>query len=192
MSPLLGTLTLVTTITPQLYRWSIDQYLALSETGTFGDRRVELVNGDLWTMTPLGAWHGRATFRLARLLWADDVIVTDESLAIGTDSLPDPDVWVLAAAAEPVGRHGDRVNVYDPRDVVLVVEVSDTTRSADLGVKARLYAAAGFGCYWVVTPNGLHVHTEAGPKGYAAVATHQAGTSVSYRGRELSVAEILG
>lgn len=178
---------------PDLFRWTVEAYLAADAAGVFDPRRVELVNGDLWTMTPLGRWHGRTPFRLASLLTRPGVVVTAESLAIGSDSLPDPDLWVLAADAVPIGRVGDRVDVYDPADVRLVVEVSDTTVHADLTTKSALYARAGFGTYWVVTPDAVHVHTGPGPDGYRDRRTYRVGESVHcFDGASLDVAAIVG
>lgn len=65
--------------------------------------------------------------------------------------------------------------VWDPADVLLVVEVDDETVRADLTTKARLYGAAGFAVYWVVTREGVHEHTGPTPFGYRVIRRYWPG-----------------
>lgn len=101
--------------------------------------------------------------------------VTTESLVLAT-SVVDPDVWVRRTAAEPVRQASARLSVWDPADVLLVVKVGDEALQADLTVKARLYAAAGFAVYWVVSRDGVHVHTDPTGLGYRTVRQHRPAT----------------
>ena len=179
------------TAQPERYHWSVQDYLRASEADAFHGR-VELVDGEVWPVV-IGPWHGRTTMRCAQLLAADGVIVTQESLVTG-DSLPDPDVWVTRPDADEMQRLSPRAIRWHARDVLLVVEVSDETVQADLSVKTRLYGAAGYPVYWVVTPDAVFVHTEPDDAGYRTVVRHRAGDDLTlpYAERRVAVAELVG
>lgn len=148
------------------YRFSAAEFLQASDAGIFGER-VELVDGEVWRVV-LGRWHGDVTLAVARALPGAGHRVSASSLPSG-DDVPDPDVWVRREDAEPVAQLSERVVVWAAADVALVVEVSDETVRADLTVKARLYGAAGYAVYWVVTREGVHEHTGPYAEGYRRV-----------------------
>lgn len=152
------------------YRWTRQEFLRADDAGVF-DGRVELVNGEVWPVV-IGGWHGVTTASCARQVHVSGVVVTHESLVAG-DSLPDPDVWVRPAAATETDWLSQKVSRWDPADVLLVVEVSDATVQADLTTKATLYGAAGFAVYWVLTREGLHVHTGPDADGYRTVTRYR-------------------
>ncbi len=172
------------------YRWTTHAFLRAAAAGVF-DSRVELVDGEVWPVV-IGDWHGPTTMRIAYLLTAPDVLVTQQSLPTG-DSLPDPDVWLRRTGARPSGAVSPRVSRWDAADVLLVVEVSDETVAADLGDKARLYAAGGYPVYWVVTRTALYEHTEPAADGYRTVTRYGTGDEVrlQHGGAVLAVADLL-
>lgn len=176
---------------PLTYHWSIDEFLRAFEAGVF-DHRVELVDGDVWPVV-IGTWHGRTVMRVARLLPEVGAWVNAATLPSG-GSLPDPDCWVLRDGAKPVGTVGNRIDVWDPADVLLVVEISDQSMLADLQIKARLYGRAGYPVYWVVTEDVIYEHTNPTPEGYRNRAEHRRGDliPIGYAGTELAVADLLG
>lgn len=180
----------MTTATLQ-YRWSEQEFLRADAAGVF-DGRVELVDGEVWPVV-IGRWHGVATACCARLLHTVDVVVTTESLATG-GSLPDPDVWIRPVHATETSWLSPRVSRWQPADVLLVVEVSDETVTADLSVKARLYGAAGYAVYWVVTRDGVHEHTGPAADGYTTVRRYRAGESIPlpYANQTVAVDDLLG
>lgn len=173
------------------FHWTAEAYLRAWDADVF-DGRVELVEGEIW-MVPVGSWHGRTGVRLIRLLPEAGAQVMQSTLPTA-GSLPDPDCWVLRDGAVPVAVIGSRLDVWEPGDVLLVVEVSDATVVADLNRKARLYGAAGYPCYWVVTNDGVHVHTEPGPQGYGRRVVHGRGESVPvpYADLALAVDDVVG
>jgi hypothetical protein len=85
------------------------------------------------------------------------------------------DVTMRVARALPNDRGMQR---WAAEDVLLVVEVSDETLQYDLGRKAEMYAEAGFRVYWVVTQEGVHVHSEPTPTGYISRVLHRPGQQV--------------
>lgn len=173
------------------YRWTQQGFLLAEAAGAF-EGRVELVEGEVWPV-PIGRWHGRATARCIQLLAADGVIVTTESLATG-DSLPDPDVWACPSDAREGDRLSARISLWNAADVLLVVEVSDETVAEDLGIKARLYGAAGYAVYWVVTRDTVFEHTGPGADGYRTVVRHRRGDEIRlpYAERTVTVADLVG
>lgn len=172
------------------YRWSREGYLRAWEAGAF-EGRVEYVDGEVIPVV-IGSWHGRVTMRLGRLLPDEQAEITAATLP-AAGSLPDPDCWVLRAGASPVGQITERVAEWRPEDVLLVVEVSDETVALDLTTKAGLYGAAGYGTYWVVTPEAVYVHTDPTPEGYRVRTELRIGDHVvvPYAEGVLSVEELI-
>ena len=176
---------------PLAYHWSVGEFLRAWEAGVF-DHRVELVDGDVWPVV-IGSWHGETVLQVAAMLRHPRVRVTAATLPTG-ESLPDPDCWVRRAEAEPVGTVGSRLEVWDPADVLLVVEVSDETMLADLEIKAGLYGRAGYPVYWVVTRDAIYEHTTPTTRGYHTRNEYRLGEQIplAYAGTELPVADLLG
>ena len=81
----------------------------------------------------------------------------------------------LPGGAREADRVSVRVSRWAPADVLLVVEVSDETVLADLDLKRRLYGAAGYAVYWVITRNAVFEHTEPDGEGYRTLVRHRRG-----------------
>jgi Uma2 family endonuclease len=144
----------------------------MAELGILGeDERLELVDGEIVKMSPKGARHQSAARRIARRLrrvfdenhWT---VMENSALALDTFRERYPDVLVARGGEET---YDDRV--AGPSDVVLVVEVSDTTLEKDVGVKGPEYAAAGIPQYWVanMAQRRLEVRDDPAPGGYQNV-----------------------
>jgi hypothetical protein len=178
-------------VAPLTYRWSPSEFLRAWEAGAF-DHRVELVDGEVWPVV-IGSWHGRIQMRLAVVLAQEGVLLTSATLPSG-DSLPDPDCWVQRADAKPVGTLGSKLEVWDPTDVLLVVEVSDDSVIADLNIKATLYGRSGYSTYWVVTRDAVYEHTSPSPQGYRTRTEYRRGERipVAYAGADIAVTDLLG
>lgn len=146
----------------------VEEFQAMVELGLFEDTHVELLGGVLVEMSPQGAPHNTVIRRLNRLLMAG----LDDSLELGVQvpllvddiSQPEPDFMII-----PAGLAFDEM----PSRALLVAEVSVSSRSFDMGVKARRYAAAGYPEYWVVDSVRLEVvvHTGPSPDGWQDVRT---------------------
>ena len=50
------------------YRWSVEDFLHPWDVGAFGERRVELVGGEVWSASPVGSWHGATAVRVIRTI----------------------------------------------------------------------------------------------------------------------------
>ena len=139
---------------------TVAEFHRMGEVGILGeDDRVELLEGVLTVMSPIGPRHALAVDALMRLLVAavgDRARVRIQNpVTLDNGSEPTPDVVVARNRwrGYPASHPG-------PDDVLLLVEVSDSTIRADLGAKRALYARAGIAEYWVVdlTKDVVHVH----------------------------------
>ncbi|HEV2270255.1 MAG TPA: Uma2 family endonuclease [Steroidobacteraceae bacterium] len=143
---------------------SIDRYEKMAAAGVLTrDDRVELVDGEILEMAPIGTRHGSAAGRLLKRLIlsvGDEAIVRAENpVNLGTLSQPQPDLLLLRPRADDYvdSRPG-------PQDVLLLIEVSDTTLDFDQGTKRNLYATFGIREYWVVDVNDRCLVAYSDPK----------------------------
>lgn len=135
-------------------RFTADEYLAMGDAGILrAEDRVELIDGDIVAMTPIGRRHVALVNRLTRLfvgrLGEGAIVQPQGSLRLDFSTEPQPDLAVL--------RHRD--DFYEtgsrpaPDDILLLIEVADTSLRYDLTTKAALYARHGIGEYWVIDLN---------------------------------------
>jgi len=135
-------------------RFSVADFYRMGELGLFApDERIELIDGELVKMPPFGPGHAGCVDEFADLLRVrlpDTVIVrTQNPIRLHDQAEPDPDIAVV------VRRSGYyRAGHPSPSDVLLVIEVADSSLAYDLGIKAPMYAAAGIAEYWVVDLTG--------------------------------------
>jgi Uma2 family endonuclease len=135
-------------VTVQLRRWTRQEYDRMIDAGVLTtDDHVELIDGEIVTMTPQKSRHATAV-RLAdtalRRAFGDGVDVRSQlPLALGDDSEPEPDLSVV------VGAPRDYRDEH-PTTALLVVEVSDSTVVFDRTKKAGVYARARIADYWLV------------------------------------------
>jgi len=122
-----------------------DQYRKLGELGYWEDERVELLEGVVVKMSPIGLPHTRfhalLTTWLARALPRDLLVSAGGPYVASRISEPVPDIAVVREEV---------LRVELPKDALLIIEVSDSSLRKDRGVKARIYAGAGVRDYWVV------------------------------------------
>ncbi len=132
---------------PQQIRWTSDEYYRLAELGFFEGKRVELIEGEIFTMAPMGSSHATGIAILGELLresFGKGYFVRIQlPLDVDDSSQPEPDVAVLA------GSPREYAKAY-PKTVVLAAEVSNSSLGLDRNVKARLYARSSVQEYWIV------------------------------------------
>ncbi len=150
-------------------RFSLPQYERMVEAGVFAGpfhQRVEFIRGEVRQMNPIGVEHAVVVNFLTR--WS--IQNTDgEQIECGIqnpirlpdcDSSPQPDItWLVKK------RYSEHP---EPADVLLLIEVADTSLQLDSGEKMELYAEAAISEYWVVDIEGraLIVHRNPGADGY--------------------------
>lgn len=126
---------------------SVEEYHRIVATGALGDRRIELLNGELIEASPETPAHANQNNKLFKYLLAQFDGLADvrsgHPITLPT-SEPEPDI-VLAQL--PESRYDTRHP--EPDDIVLVIEVSYSTLEYDLDVKRQIYARAGIKEYWI-------------------------------------------
>ena len=142
------------------HRLTVADYHRLGETGVLGgDDRVELLEGQLVDMSPIGPRHALAIDLLNRLLPAalgkQAWLRVQNPIVLDDASEPQPD---LAVVRHPWSGYPD--GHPRPPDILLLIEVADSSLGFDLGAKLELYARAGIREFWVVdlTRNRVLVH----------------------------------
>ena len=152
------------------HRFNVEEYRLMGEAGIFSeDDRVELIDGEVVEMAPIGNRHIESVMWLNRLLsrWAlgtEDAelfVSVQNPLSLSEHWEPQPDLTV-------VRRSQGRLGAPVPEDVLLVVEVAATSLVHDRDRKLPLYAEAGITEAWIVDLNAdvIEVHSRSGPAAY--------------------------
>jgi Uma2 family endonuclease len=154
------------TVVDRLYRLTVEQYHAMGEAGILGSQdRVELIEGLIVNKMGKGQPHIIVTEILARMLYR---IVPDgwfpsmqNPVTIAeTNSEPEPDVKIV---------RGDILDYLNrrvtPGDLVLAVEVSDSSVNIDQTTKKMLYARAGIPVYWLINLPAWRIEVYSDPTG---------------------------
>jgi len=158
-----------TTLSPQDLRLiTTIEYHQMAEAGILsGDEQVELIAGQIIHKMPKGPAHSALCKRIEKLLESrlgNHVLVRlQDPITLDTYSEPEPDIAVVHPQDNFYADHHPT-----PTEIFLIIEVSDTTLSRDLGIKADLYAAAGIADYWVLDINNqqLHIFRDPSQTGY--------------------------
>lgn len=141
-------------ITPTLRRqFTVDDYARMRETGILSeDDRVELLDGAIYSMSPLGPLHIALVNRLNKLLMkqvSDDAVVSvQNSVRLDDYSEPQPDIAILRLQADDYEQELAR-----PDDILLLIEIADTSLEYDRDQKLPRYAASGIAEVWIVDAN---------------------------------------
>lgn len=178
-------------------RFTVQQYERMVEAGVIGpEERVELLDGEVVEMPPIGPPHAsrvdRANTHLGRALGSGVIIRVQSPLHLSDLSMPEPDITVL--------RHRDdfyAVRHPEVDDVLLLVEVGDTSARFDRDVKLPLYAAASVVEVWLldVGAPAISIFRDPSPNGYRSLATAHHGHVLhpaALPGAEVAAADLLG
>lgn len=149
----------------------------MGETGVLDqDERLELIHGQVVRMSPIGSLHAKVVNRLNKRLsqrlfqagQSDLIISVQNPVQLREDSEPEPDLALLASEGSP-GQHPT------PDDILLIVEVADTSLEHDRDTKLPLYAAAGIPEYWLVnlSDRSVGVYREPDGNSYARRILHR-------------------
>ncbi len=131
-------------------RFSVGEFHQMAAAGIFGEGDlVELLAGEVVEMTPIGSRHAacvrRLIARLSAAVGQKAIVDVQNPLWLDEHSEPQPDLTLLQPRPDYYqGSHPG------PGDVLLVIEVADTSGEYDRGVKVPLYARAGIPEVWVV------------------------------------------
>lgn len=182
---------------PAKRKLSVDDYARMGEAGILTeDDRVELIDGELYEMPPIGDGHiggvNRFNYFFNQRLGGRAIVSVQNPIRLSDYSEPEPDIAVLLP----------RADFYDsgkaqPEDVLLLIEVADSSLAYDRQTKLPRYAAAGIAEVWIVNLVDQLIEVYRDPHGdaYAARTVHARGESLSpilLPSVVIGVAEILG
>lgn len=143
--------------------FTADEFERMVDAGILRrDERLELIRGEIVTMSPIGHRHGGCVAQTNKRLVigvGDRALVWIQGPArLAIDSVPEPDLALLRP-------HSYRAGSPRPDDVLLLVEVAETSLRYDRTVKLRLYAEAGIPDYWVVSVADGWIEVYRSPEG---------------------------
>ncbi len=177
--------------------FTVDEYYAMGAAGVFAPgERVELLDGEILTMPPIGPPHAGSVDRLDALLqrrFSERAIVRAQGpVRLSNDSEPQPDIALLRP----------RDDFYStrhplPPDTLALIEVAESSLPYDSGRKLKAYARSGIAEYWIVNleDNALEVHRNPSETGYADRFVATRGETVSFQAfpdEPLRVEDLLG
>ena len=162
-------------------KFTVAEYYRMGEAGVFHpEERVELIEGTIVVMAPIGIRHSGSVIRyiqvFSRLAGDRFVLQIQNPIHLDDNSEPQPDVILLRPRSD---------NYFDshpgPADVLLVIEVSDTSLNYDRGVKAHLYGRHNIPETLVLNLPGdcIEGFTRPGPEGYAQHNIYRRGDKIS-------------
>jgi Uma2 family endonuclease len=176
--------------------FTVEEYHAMARAGILGeDDRVELIEGEVTEMAPIGSRHDAVVDRLNQLFSrhpdVNAIIRVQNPIRLGEHSEPQPDLALLRP----------RPDFYSPahpgsKDILLVIEVAETSADYDRETKIPLYARWGILEVWVVNLEGeaIEVYQKPSPEGYHEMKTLHRGDRLSpgsFPELKLPVEEIL-
>jgi Uma2 family endonuclease len=177
------------------HRWSVEEYHQMALSGLLDETdRVELIEGELIDMSPIGSQHAFRVDSIARALQRAPrnslLVRVQNPVLLGDHSEPQPDIAVVKDKNYSEAHPG-------AEDVLLIVEVSDTTLAYDRDVKLSLYARHGIPEVWLLDVNAgeLTIYREPAEGQYRLIRKPTRAETVSpvlVPGVAIALAEALG
>lgn len=179
------------------HKFTVAEYMRMAEVDLWGeDSRVELIWGEIVEMSPIYIAHTSIVKRLISLLTKQlgerIILGVQDPVQLSDDSLPQPDISVL----RPQDKfYSERQPGSD--DILLLIEVADSSLRYDQRVKSKLYGAAGVADYWIVNlpARQIEVYREPRSNGYRTVTHYWPGETLSplaFPDATVNVDDILG
>lgn len=144
-------------IEPTRRRFTVDEYMKMAEAGILAEgERVELIGGDIIEMSPIGNPHEARTAGTHRLLAplfieGRAVLRVQGHVRLDENNRPEPDLALLKWRDDLYGNQSPA-----PEDILLLIEVSDSTLASDRSVKLALYARFDIPEVWIENiPDGV-------------------------------------
>ena len=163
------------------HKFTVDEYVRMAVIGVLSrEDRVELVDGVILEMAPIGRPHEHRVNRLARLfarVVPDNIEVNIQgTIRLNDTTGPEPDIALLTPQASL-----DVENIPGPEGVLLVIEVADSSLRTDRGDKARRYAENGIPELWIfiLQADEIEVSRQPTPDGYAHVQRYRQGDTLT-------------
>jgi Uma2 family endonuclease len=181
---------------PKTRKFTVAEYYRMAEVGILRpEERVELIEGEIIVMAPIGPGHSGEVNRLNHRFSHPDndrfIVHVQNPVQFGDGSELEPDVALLRYRDDYYGTAHPT-----PADVLLAIEVADTSLEYDREIKAQVYGRAGVPETWIknLPEDCIEQFTEPGPEGYGQHTIHHRGetlTPVSLPDLALLVDELL-
>ena len=178
------------------HRFTVDEYYRMAETGVLKPgARVELLEGEIIDMAPIGSFHGGVTNRLIRFftkLSQDRWLVSAQNpVRLNNHSEPQPDLMLLKPVDDDYTSRHPR-----PEGVFLLIEVADSSLAYDRSEKLPAYGRAGLTEVWILNLNerALEIYREPHFNGYGATSMFYPGekaTPLAFPDVAVEVEELL-
>lgn len=179
------------------HKLTVSNYHAMGKAGILpGDARIELINGQLLEMAPIGSEHNGGVnwlnHALVRAIGDRAIVQVQGSTRLDEQTEPQPDFAVLRPRDDFYrGFHAGA------GDILLLVEIADGSLKFDRVIKRPLYARAGIPEYWIVNlvDGEVEICRQPGASGYAQVQTARRGDVIEpalLSGVTISVSDLLG
>jgi Uma2 family endonuclease len=168
-------------IQPAHYRFTREDFHRMAETGILAeDARVELIDGEIFEMSPIGRRHKACVDRVSELFFAGvqqrAIVRVQSSVALAERVEPQPDIALLRRAPDYYAAVDETVD-----DILLLIEVADSSEGYDRLTKAPLYAHHGVRELWIVNlqRDQVVVYREPAENGYTTTRVYRRGESIS-------------
>jgi Uma2 family endonuclease len=160
--------------------FTVDQYHQLEKIGVLTeDDRVELIHGEIVEMAPIGERHfghvNRFNYIFSRLFGDRALLHIQNPVRLGPRIEPEPDVVLLKPRDDFY-----ETGVPTPADVLLLIEIADSSVEYDRNTKVPLYGQAGIVEYWLVNlvQDQIVVYRDPSPTGYRTVQVFRPGDAI--------------
>jgi Uma2 family endonuclease len=161
-------------------RFTADEYQRMGQVGILSDRRVELIAGEVLAMTPIGSRHNAcvssATHALVRAVGNDAIVLPQGSVRLDLYHEPQPDLALLRPRADFYA-----ARLAGPQDILLIIEIADSSVEYDRELKASLYAEYQIPEYWLadLTANVVSRYSEPEGRAFRKVESYRRGESIA-------------
>ena len=161
---------------------TIDEYYRMADAGVIGrEDRVELIRGEVVCLSPISSLQASvvdsAAQHFVESVAGSAIVRVRNPIRLEAQlSEPEPDISLLRPRQDRY-----RTAHPTPEDILLVVEVSDSSRGYDRGVKLPLYAEAGIPEVWLIAPDedGIERYADLSEGGYRRMERFQLGDAIT-------------
>jgi Uma2 family endonuclease len=172
---------------------NVDEYYKMAEVGILkpGDR-VELINGEIYEMSPIGSRHGSVVKKLAMILneifKGEAVIGIQDPVRLDESNEPEPDISILKYRADFYSQAHPGAH-----DILAIIEVADSSLRHDKQVKMPLYANYGIPAYWIIdiATKQITVHLDPVGNSYSSQEVYGVGAEIALLGKTIVVSDLL-
>ena len=146
-------------ILPARMKWDVETFSSLATNEAFFEKRLELLDGDILEMAPIGARHmdlvARLTYLMGRAASDQHTVSVQNGIRLNAKTELYPDVAILRQSPDTPIRE-----LPTPAEVLLIIEVSDSTLKYDRKVKTPRYLEAGIPEVWIVNATNFSVEIQ--------------------------------